>query len=372
MDRAAGFLIRRSTTILPRRLLARGNCFDRGLLHWLQTSARHASFFHQYLGASSALALLRDLSRQSLHNFRSRARRRLHFEFVYGTGCNRNQASGTRVFVASFLPVVDSWKLRFDFRSGYGLGPRRFGVAVAFDVLYTAFTVFFYIAVVRRVAESIERRPINLGAICRDHRSALLVAGWVFSFCEEIPQLQKNTAEREHLRSVAGWSLAIPYKPDLHLLSPYPETLQQIRILAEHDALRPRLMASADAGRRSICRAKLKELRLSRSRRLALAQSTARARVRTIPGGVAPADLRNSRLSRRSRSMKLFGVKDGASTPGRRYRLVNSALIGAGFVPIFAVSNSTKRYVIFEARAIDLRRKQVFPLAAQACSRAKN
>ena len=251
-----------------------------------------------------------------------------------------------------------------------------FGVAVAFDVRYTAFTVFFYIAAVGLfcgVYQGADRfiyakSVAIIGA-------ALLLAGWVFTFWQEIPQLQKNTAEREHLRSVARWSLAIPDNPDLHLLSPYPETLQRIRTLTQHDALRPRLIGAAltraverSAAPNSKSAGYLDRVALLSPNQL-LAQGWAQ-----IPGRDAPADCVILGYRDEAGGWKPFGVMEtGLLRPDVATALGTPALAGAGFSRIFAVSDFPKGRVIFEARAIDLKRKQVFPLAgAKPVARAKN
>jgi hypothetical protein len=114
------------------------------------------------------------------------------------------------------------------------------GVETAFDWRYTAFTVFFYIALVGLFcsvcATSIYARPVSLLG------SALLLGAWVYTYRKEMPELERHTADRKHLALVTHWSLAIPKNPDLKLLSPYAETLDRIRVLSEHDALRPHLV----------------------------------------------------------------------------------------------------------------------------------
>jgi hypothetical protein len=251
-----------------------------------------------------------------------------------------------------------------------------FGVAVAFDVRYTVFTVFLYIAVIglfctayQNVERSICPKFVALVG------AALLLAGWVFTFRQEMPQLERNTTERQHLQSVARWSLAIPANPDLHFLSPYPETLQRIRTLAEHDALRPRLIDGAltraversDTPTSKIAGYLDRVAFVSPDRLLAEGWGQ-------IPGRDAPADCVILGFRDEMDRWKLFGVTEtGLPRPDVAIALGNPHLAFAGFGRIFAVHDFPKGSVIFEARAIDLRHKQAFPLAgAMAVTRSKD
>jgi hypothetical protein len=57
--------------------------------------------------------------------------------------------------------------------------------------------------------------------------------------------LHTFTAVRQHSLLVLRWSEAIPLNPEIALLSPYPlaDVVAIIRTLAEHDAVRPRLVS---------------------------------------------------------------------------------------------------------------------------------
>ena len=241
-----------------------------------------------------------------------------------------------------------------------------FGVAVAFDVRYTAFTVFFYIAViglfcsVYQTAERFiyQRSIAGIGA-------ALLLAFWILTLWREMPQLERNTIEREHLLSVARWSLAIPANPDLHLLSPYPETLQRIQTLAKHDALRPRLIGAAltQAVEQSPTPASKPAGYLGRvafvSPDRLLVQGWAK-----IPNQNTPADCVILGYRDEMDRWKLFGVMEtGLSRPDVALAMGNPRLAFAGFGRTFVVNDFPIGSVIFEAQAIDLKRKRVFPLS---------
>ncbi len=280
----------------------------------------------------------------------------------------------------------DSWRASYPWLvlGSYGLisgmvtasGRVGFGVAVAFDVRYTAFTVFFYIAVIglfcsvyQNAERSIYQKSVTIAG------AALLLAAWVLTFRQEMPQLERSTAEREHLRLVARWSLAIPTNPDLHLLSPYPETLERIRTLAEHDALRPRLIDAAltQAVERSpIPTSKpagyLDSVAFVSPGRI-LAQGWAQIPKQKLPADCVILGYRDE-LDR----WKLFGVMEtGLSRPDVALALSNPRLAFAGFGRTFVVNDFPKGGVIFKAQAVDLKRKRVFPLSgAMAVTQAKD
>ena len=130
------------------------------------------------------------------------------------------------------------------------IGRLGFNYSMAGDVRYTASTVFLYIAVVGlafSVSAQTKPRPFTNRIALSAAIVSLLVAGafWGITFKKERRLLPSLTAARQHLLLVFRWSEAIPQNPDLSLLSPYPvrDVVSTIRTLAEHDALRPRLVS---------------------------------------------------------------------------------------------------------------------------------
>jgi hypothetical protein len=121
-----------------------------------------------------------------------------------------------------------------------------FTFAMATSPHYTVFTVSLYIAVTGlaftvyeqlRGSKNLERGGALLGAV-----TALILASlWASTFTAERRRLKKYTEYRRHLLLVLRWAEAIPRNPELAWMSPYSDTAQTIRTLAEHDALRPRL-----------------------------------------------------------------------------------------------------------------------------------
>src|SRR5205823_5274333 len=73
----------------------------------------------------------------------------------------------------------------------------------------------------------------------------ILVSLWAITFKKERRFLPLLTAVRQHSLLVLRWSEAIPQNPEIALLSPYPleDVVAITRTLAEHDALRPRLVS---------------------------------------------------------------------------------------------------------------------------------
>jgi len=135
--------------------------------------------------------------------------------------------------------------------------------------------------------------------------------------------------------------------------------------LAKHDALRPRLIDAAltQAVKRSPTPASRPAGYLGRvafvSPNRLLVQGWAQ-----IPNQNAPADCvvlgYRDELSR----WKLFGVMEtGLSRPDVAVALGNPRLAFARFDRTFVVNDFPTGSVIFEAQAIDLKRKQVFPLS---------
>ncbi len=232
------------------------------------------------------------------------------------------------------------------------------GLIEAYDVRYTAFTVFFYIALVGLFCSLRRTKAITLPA------AIIVLVAWVFTFFQELPQLNETKAEREHLRLVTRWSLAIPSNPDLQLLSPFPGTLRTIRILAKHDELRPRLVSEslvdvvAHAPAASTNAGFLDQIAFISRDRLRV-QGWARIPNRNIPASYVVLGYLDE-----TRRWKLFGVTEtGVPRPDVASALKSQRLRTAGFDRTFAIGGFSAGNVRFRAWAIDAKRRRAFPIS---------
>jgi len=127
-----------------------------------------------------------------------------------------------------------------------------FDHSMAGDSRYTAFSAFFYIALLGlgfSVCAQTEARwltkriafPIAVASLL------LVLTLWVVTFQTERRWLRSDHRARQHTLLMVRWSDAIPQNPEMALSSPYSpqETLATIRTIAARDALRPRLVSSA-------------------------------------------------------------------------------------------------------------------------------
>jgi hypothetical protein len=130
------------------------------------------------------------------------------------------------------------------------MGRLGFGYFMAGDVRYAVTTAFFYIAVVGlgfSVYAQAKPRRLKSGIAVS---AAVVFLGilfslWAITFKKERRFLPILTTVRQHSLLVLRWSEAIPQNPEIALLSPYPlaDVVAITRTLAEHDALRPRLVS---------------------------------------------------------------------------------------------------------------------------------
>jgi hypothetical protein len=125
-----------------------------------------------------------------------------------------------------------------------------FDYSMAGDARYTAFSVFFYIAVIGLglsvYTQAEKRRVIVRTTLCAAVGVlAIVLAYWKITFQKERHLLGIFRHAWEHSLLVLRWSEAIPLNPEIALLSPYPvaDTVDTIHTLAQHDALRPRLVS---------------------------------------------------------------------------------------------------------------------------------
>lgn len=241
-----------------------------------------------------------------------------------------------------------------------------FGPGVAFDVRYTAFTVFLSVAIVGLVCchwSELKRRGYALIIVLIG--STTLVGAWVFTYEQEMQALKRLTAERRHLELVTAWSLAIPRNPDLKLLSPYSETLARIQTLSDHRALRPRLVkpgimklfkgaphiSGAVAGY-------LDEVSFKTPDRL-LVQGWAQ-----IPDQGMAADCVVLGYNDQSGNWTPIGViETGVSRPDVARAFSEPRLNSSGFSHTFVKAEIPEGATTFEARAIDLKHMRMFRLS---------
>jgi hypothetical protein len=127
-----------------------------------------------------------------------------------------------------------------------------FPYSMAGDSRYTAFSAFFYIALVGLGwsvwAQTKERQFAARFAFPTAVASLLLVLTlWGVTFKTERKLLRADHQARRHSLLLVRWSDAIPQNPEIALSSPYSprETVETIRTIAARDALRPRLVGHA-------------------------------------------------------------------------------------------------------------------------------
>lgn len=196
----------------------------------------------------------------------------LHFFLVWiGSLFRVTHASATGVVVLGLflsLAAISAWLMAKDRRwqshypwlvlgaytliSGAVTAVARlgFGLTMAADARYTVFTVMLYIAIVG-LAFTIYEKLGNRSYVKRSAKLLGAVAGiillalWASTFTAERRVLKKFTEYRTHLQLVLRWADALPENPELIWFSRDPETPRIIHTLAQHDALRPRLVSEA-------------------------------------------------------------------------------------------------------------------------------
>jgi hypothetical protein len=127
-----------------------------------------------------------------------------------------------------------------------------FASSMAGDSRYTAFSAFFYIALLGLgfsvYAQTKTDGPSTTRFVFRAAGVAtllLVLAFWLVTFKIERKLLRRDHETRKHTQLVVRWSEAIPQNPEMAFSSPYPaqETIDTIRTIAASDALRPRLVS---------------------------------------------------------------------------------------------------------------------------------
>ena len=120
-----------------------------------------------------------------------------------------------------------------------------FGLEMAGDARYTAFTVFFHIALVGLGATMLSHAPaaargalfLRLGAA---GYAAVILALSVNAYAKQRHATEKFRATRAQVRAIVQRSPATSDNPELKLVSPYADTAETIRTLFECGVLRLR------------------------------------------------------------------------------------------------------------------------------------
>ena len=252
------------TTAALRAREARARIFWR-VVYILMAAASSCLLFH-FVSASTALTAVRVADSRSLAAF-------LRFVLVWIGSLFSVGApaicGAVVLFLFGGLAAAAIWQMRRTgaWRSHYpwlvlgcytvisgcvvAMGRLGFDYSMAGDARYTAFSVFLYIAVLGlgfSVYTQAKARPLSLRELrfqLPSFPSWFILTFWAITFKKERRLLRILTPAREHSLLVLRWSEAIPQNPEIALLSPYPlwETVSTIRTLAEHDALRPRLVS---------------------------------------------------------------------------------------------------------------------------------
>jgi hypothetical protein len=127
-----------------------------------------------------------------------------------------------------------------------------FDHSMAGDSRYTAFSAFFYIAllglgwsVYAQTKESQLKTRIIFPVVVV--LFLLILALWAVTFKTERRLLRSDYEARKHTQLIVQWIDAIPQNPEIAFSSPYSpdETIDTIRTVAAHDALRPQLVTHA-------------------------------------------------------------------------------------------------------------------------------
>jgi hypothetical protein len=252
------------------------------------------------------------------------------------------------------------------------MGRLGFGYFMAGDVRYAVSTAFFYIAVVGlgfSVYPQAKRRPLKSG-IALSAAIVLLVillSLWAITFKKERRFLPILTAVRQHSLLVLRWSEAIPQNPEIALLSPYPlaDVVAITRILAEHDALRPRLVSqklvaavnaqpdTKDASAGTLEAAKFEAGELS-------FHGWAR-----VPDQDRPADCIVLGFEADGKWEPFCVVETGGNRPDVQ-QLGSAALKRSGFSGGIRSANFPRGETILKAWAIDLQNQRAFPIFGEA------
>jgi hypothetical protein len=249
-----------------------------------------------------------------------------------------------------------------------------FDYSMAGDARYTAFSAFLYIAILGlgfSVYSEMKPRALTsrIAIPAAIVSLALILTLWTTAFKKERRLLRTLTPAWEHSLLVVGWSQAIPQNPEIALLSPYPlqETVGTIRTLAEHDALRPRLvsqkLASAISERpdaNAPSGGTLEAANIDATSHLTF-QGWAR-----LPDQGRPADCVVLGFETSDGAWKPFCVVEtGGKRPDMARFSGTGALARAGFSGKVDATSLPRGDITLKAWAIDLRNERAFPVSGE-------
>jgi hypothetical protein len=246
-----------------------------------------------------------------------------------------------------------------------------FDWSMAGDARYTAFSAFFYIAVLglgfsvyagmkpRALAARIAFPAAIVSAV-------LIVALWTITFKKERLLLRIFKPAWEHSLLVMRWSMAIPQNPEIGLLTadPLPQTVATIGTLAEHDALRPRLVSQKLAA--AINQSPNVEGATAGTLDGATLESTGHLSFQgwaRLPDQNRPADCVVVGFETADGAWKPLCVfETGGNRPDVARTLGSAALAHAGFSGRVAAGGLPRSDITLKAWAVDLKSERAFPM----------
>jgi hypothetical protein len=247
-----------------------------------------------------------------------------------------------------------------------------FDYSMAGDSRYTAFSTFFYIALVG-LAYTVyaQATPRSLGA-----RMAwpvaiffllLILVLWLSTYKTERKFLRADRQLRKHTQLVVRWIDAIPQNPEMAFSYPHPQekTIDTIRTIAARDGLRPRFvsqaLASAVQNPPQAINASagiLEQATLQRGRQV-FCKGWAR-----IPEQDRPADCVVLGFETNKNRWRLYCVLEtGEDRPDAAGPTGNASLARAGFSRTVDARSLPQTGATMRAWAIDLRNERAFPMA---------
>jgi hypothetical protein len=252
-------------------------------------------------------------------------------------------------------------------------GRLDFGYLVAGDVRYTVTTAFSYIAVAGlgfSVYAQAKPRALTprIAAPAAIVSIVILLSFWLITFKKERRFLHIFTAVRQHSLLVLRWSEAIPQNPEIASLSPYPlaDVIAIIRTLAEHDALRPRLvsqkLAAAVNARPNPAGAAAGTLEAARFE----AGQLSFHGWACVPDQDRPADGVVLGFKAADGEWRPFCVVETGGNRPDAQQLGSATLKRAGFSGEIRSTNFPRGEIILTAWAVDLQNQRTFPIAGEA------
>jgi hypothetical protein len=244
----------------------------------------------------------------------------------------------------------------------------EFGVQLAAQSRYVAFTPFLYIAllglglsVYRQLASPAARRSMLAGgAVCV---AAIIILSGA-AFAKQRRALKPFKQHREHLQRVVQWSIAIPTNPEIALFSPYPETLDTIRTLADAGVLRPPLVPASLAQQVQIAPREAAQTTGVLDRVTRLANGINFRGWAAIPGEDRAADLVVIGHEDAAGGWTPWAVTElGVKRRTLAERLAMPQLSRAGFSLDVITDKVPSEPVTFRAWAVDLGNLRAFPMA---------